>query len=371
MPQLTSLDVPIPWNIRTDANGNYDVNEGIIFITSPAQTRASLFNRIEASLSVRPPSSYSKFTLTLISLFGIRNPPEALPFKNLQVSCREAFKLRMFIEFLYEIYANLLSGPNETLPEIPGFAGPNFDRTVIAHLRDSDYMNTEDTILYSYAIFAYLYWAVINGYGPHETGTILMNDRFIKQRISLIENEQRENAAQRIPSPPPPPVLHARRRQREQITRGGRLLTVDLKHLKEKYLTSYQKIIDAGLNKPDDCAICLESINYNKENPDAVILLDCGHLFHSACLVKWQKKICPTCRTPHYLRTSASRNSVLPIRDIVDLSSQPATERSNERVPRRDQLPVENNVMLRDRRASREMGLRSVGYQPTPYALDN
>ena len=384
MPQLTSLEIPIPWNIRPDANGNYDVNEGIIFITSPAQTRASLFTRIETTLSVRPPTSYNKFCLTLISLFGIRNPPEALPYKNLQVCCRQVSKLRMFIEFLYEIYANLLSGTNETLPEIPGFAGPNFDRTVIAHLRDSDYMNTEDTILYSYAIFAYLYWAVINGYGPHENGNILLNNRHIKQRISLIENgtytspsEQRENAD----TPPTPPITVSTRRQREQVTRA-RMLTVDLKFLKEKFLVSYQKVIDAGINKPDDCAICLDSVNYNKDAPNDIIVLDCGHLFHSACLVKWHKKICPTCRKPHYLRTSTSRTSVLPIRDIVDLRSPPPIGRlrnensavvANGRVSRGEQLPVptENTaVQMRNRRVSREveMGIRSI-FQPTPYAL--
>ena len=384
MPQLTSLEIPIPWNIRPDANGNYDVNEGIIFITSPAQTRVSLFNRIETTLSVRPPSSYNKFCLTLISLFGIRNPPEVLPYKNLQVCCREVSKLRLFIEFLYEIYANLLSGTNQTLPEIPGFAGPNFDRTVIAHLRDSDYMNTEDTILYSYAIFAYLYWAVINGYGPQESGTILLNNRHIKQRISDIENgtyivpsEQRENTV----APPTSPITVSTRRQREQVTRA-RMLTVDLKFLKEKFLISYQKVIDAGINKPEDCAICLDSVNYNKDSPNDIIVLDCGHLFHSACLVKWHKKICPTCRKPHYIRTSTSRSTVLPIREVVDLRSPPpVTGRTNEnndgvtngRVSRREQLPepTENTaIQIRNRRVSRqvEMGIRSI-FQPTPYAL--
>ena len=365
MPQLTSLDVPIPWNIRADSNGNYDVNEGINFYISPAQTKQSLFTRIETTLSVNVPASYNKYSLTLISLFGIRNPPEVLPFKNLQVICREVYKLRLLIAFLYEIYGNLLVGSNETLPDIPGFRGPNFDRAVISHLLDTEQLTNEDTVLYSYAIFAYFYWAVLNGYGSR------LNHRFIKDRMAVIENTPFtapdapiDNRSEQnvLPATPEPTNL---RRQRSQITSRRRAGSVDLKHLKEKFLDSYQKLIDAGINKAEDCVICLESMNHNKHNQKEMVVLECGHLFHLGCLTSWRKQICPTCRAPHYCRSStSSRNGVLPIREIVDLI--PSHNRREELTQRRQRRNVETTTDTRIQPVRTFMQ-----YIPTPYALDD
>lgn len=44
--------------------------------------------------------------------------------------------------------------------------------------------------------------------------------------------------------------------------------------------------------KPDECAICTENIEYEKETP-----LQCGHWFHLDCLKNSDKMQCPLCRS--------------------------------------------------------------------------
>jgi len=60
---------------------------------------------------------------------------------------------------------------------------------------------------------------------------------------------------------------------------------------------------------PAECAICLDS------NEKSLITLECGHMFHVLCMMKWvvKNRSCPLCRTAitdngvtalvvHYLR---------------------------------------------------------------------
>jgi len=47
-----------------------------------------------------------------------------------------------------------------------------------------------------------------------------------------------------------------------------------------------------GLEKPDDCSVCMESLE-NVEYP-----LRCGHWIHKECLLKWKEDTCPMCRSP-------------------------------------------------------------------------
>lgn len=46
----------------------------------------------------------------------------------------------------------------------------------------------------------------------------------------------------------------------------------------------------------DTCAICIEPFSSKNTN----IILDCGHKFHSSCIITWFKKelTCPICRKP-------------------------------------------------------------------------
>ena len=46
----------------------------------------------------------------------------------------------------------------------------------------------------------------------------------------------------------------------------------------------------------DTCAICIEPFSSKHTN----IILDCGHKFHSACIISWFEKelTCPICRKP-------------------------------------------------------------------------
>ena len=53
---------------------------------------------------------------------------------------------------------------------------------------------------------------------------------------------------------------------------------------------------EEDINDKDDdtCAICIESFSNKSTN----IILDCGHKFHSACIISWFEKelTCPICR---------------------------------------------------------------------------
>lgn len=53
---------------------------------------------------------------------------------------------------------------------------------------------------------------------------------------------------------------------------------------------------EEDINDKDDntCAICIESFSNKHTN----IILDCGHKFHSACIISWFEKelTCPICR---------------------------------------------------------------------------
>lgn len=49
--------------------------------------------------------------------------------------------------------------------------------------------------------------------------------------------------------------------------------------------------------KPDECPICMEHLDYNEEP------LICGHWVHSKCLSKCNKDECPLCRTVLYIKT--------------------------------------------------------------------
>ena len=61
--------------------------------------------------------------------------------------------------------------------------------------------------------------------------------------------------------------------------------TINNKHYCEKHKNIYK------FEKPDDCAICSETILYDEEVP-----LSCGHWFHLNCLKKCSKMQCPMCR---------------------------------------------------------------------------
>lgn len=49
------------------------------------------------------------------------------------------------------------------------------------------------------------------------------------------------------------------------------------------------------LEKPEDCAVCMEQISEQTETP-----LECGHWFHKQCLIQTNKQTCPMCRQPMY-----------------------------------------------------------------------
>lgn len=56
-----------------------------------------------------------------------------------------------------------------------------------------------------------------------------------------------------------------------------------------------------------ECIICLEHLQNNQN----IMYLKCGHLFHSNCLQKWNKNICPLCKIEYTdINTSQTANTI-------------------------------------------------------------
>jgi hypothetical protein len=62
-----------------------------------------------------------------------------------------------------------------------------------------------------------------------------------------------------------------------------------IKHNNKNYCEEHSTIYK--YEKPDECVICCDNINYNEEVP-----LKCGHWFHLKCLKQYNKMQCPMCR---------------------------------------------------------------------------
>ncbi len=63
---------------------------------------------------------------------------------------------------------------------------------------------------------------------------------------------------------------------------------------KFKMSEKYCKKNDKGVLEQPTCCICISDIKKNEET----LLLPCGHMFHSECVVNWlnQNNTCPVCR---------------------------------------------------------------------------
>ena len=96
---------------------------------------------------------------------------------------------------------------------------------------------------------------------------------FLNEILNTIERNQREN-----------------RRQAHPPTTEDNLKKLKKFCLTEKYC---KKEKDGKLELPN-CCICLDEINIGAKT----ILLPCGHMFHSDCIITWLKKnnTCPMCR---------------------------------------------------------------------------
>ena len=52
-----------------------------------------------------------------------------------------------------------------------------------------------------------------------------------------------------------------------------------------------------GESNQQECSICIETINLDKQKKD-IVVLNCGHIFHKRCIDKWAINTpnCPMCR---------------------------------------------------------------------------
>ena len=283
---ITSLETSIPWNIRASADNTHNINEGIIHYSS--MTIQTLRTNITEILQLPAPSGYGKFCYTLIALMNIRIPRDSKVFKEIPNICRCPYKLSSILNYIYDIYQNVLV--NNNLPTIQGFEGPNIDREVILALQTmgpAGYLPTETVRLYNYATVFYLYWGYLNG-------SSLTNIKTQIDRISAVNVRSLRGAI------PTEPVVEPIIQQREVQSRDN------LKHLKEGYLKNYGLLCKHEIIKPEECVICLESMLLDTKKMDLIKVTDCGHMFHKSCLSKWKKNVCPTCRHPISNKTSSN-----------------------------------------------------------------
>ena len=284
---ITSLENSIPWNIRASAADNtHNINEGIIHYSS--MTIQTLRINITEILHLPAPSGYGKFCYTLIALMNITIPRVSKVFKEIPNICRCPYKLSSILNYIYDIYQNVLV--NNNLPTIQGFEGPNIDREVILALQTmgpAAYLPTETVRLYNYATVFYLYWGYLNGSSLADIKTQL-------ETISAINARPFRGVV--ATEPVVAPIIQSR----EVYSRDN------LKHLKEGYLKKYALLCKHEIIKPEECVICLESMICDTKKMDLIKVTDCGHMFHKSCLSKWKKNVCPTCRHPISNKTSSN-----------------------------------------------------------------
>lgn len=71
--------------------------------------------------------------------------------------------------------------------------------------------------------------------------------------------------------------------------------------------------VSFSANVPDECAICLDEIT----NIDCA--LECGHIYHKSCIIKFNKNECPICRKKSKKLKSIKNNFILKERKILTL----------------------------------------------------
>ena len=65
-----------------------------------------------------------------------------------------------------------------------------------------------------------------------------------------------------------------------------------------KYISNRKKDKSIPNILNTSCIICLENLISEKQNDLTIIILECNHIFHETCLIKWLKdhNNCPLCR---------------------------------------------------------------------------
>jgi|TARA_B100001250_G_scaffold153745_1_gene132039 hypothetical protein len=317
--QRLSLNVQIPWNIRETVNNNARVTEGIIYHNS--LTILGLITRIRETMNVHLSRGYSKFCYILIAMLGHVGAVECKVFKDVPKICEQPAKLAAMITYIYEVYSG--GSSDYVLPNIDGFEGPNLDRDVIEALRYANDILPQETVkIYSYAVVFYLYWAYLNGYKQ--------NIREYQEKFDSILN----NTQQTI------------RRVVRPTTVVSNVSDDNTSQLKKRYLEQYQLLCKHEIKKEEECVICLESITYDAKCQKTIEVLDCGHMFHKACINKWRKNSCPTCRNPY--RRNSLRRVASQLRDTAreQIADFTEVQETQQRVDRTNTLTVSRETIV-------------------------
>lgn len=107
-----------------------------------------------------------------------------------------------------------------------------------------------------------------------------------------------------------------------------------------KYCQQHSK--QYALEKPDECAVCLENI---QEIP-----LLCGHYIHKKCITMSLKAECPLCRAPVQVTSSEKK-------EIDDRMASTRTERTNEYYQAFMNTIIDNGIIEPNNEIHRQNGL--------------
>lgn len=273
---VPQIENRLPLNEFSRPNFNLGSPEALMI-----QNKQSLV-RIARSMGFRNVQRLRKFTLVCSIWLNIRSATRAECFSWLSDIAGGA---RMdSVRYLLQHYYS------DTIPILPGFQNYTFTETT-NFLELPRYR-----VLFSFA--AHYYYSMLSFYSP------ALNTNDIRNFDTLC----RERAATVFFSMPwDRPSLTASRRRRSVRTRqrstaelynlatmGGsrnapptptRIIEKIPEHIKIEYIRMMGK-----LNIRHDCPICLDTIEDDNH------LTNCGHMFHTACIIQVRNDSCPTCR---------------------------------------------------------------------------
>ena len=269
------VSIPILWNNEVVSGRTLSVAETVSY-----WERASLplikakILRDNNGITPRNISQINKFPSILMTLLKIQDGKDAKVFHNLKTMCSNPTHLILLIEFLYDIYRNIVG--NNNLPPINGFQTANCDRDVIVGLRNLGFINRRSSELYAYTIAFYLHWAQLNGSWP--------SNRCYTDHLERLGNPIQQEQLE------PPPVII----RRATLTNRSAARNTS-PHLTDSFFKYYDMSVKSNSCKAEDCTICLDPMNVSDNN---LKLNECGHFFHKECLARWTKAECPICRAP-------------------------------------------------------------------------
>ena len=271
-------------NTRNTQSVSLDVNESIAALNRMTIPQIKQHLTAGGEGGYRGLSSIAKFPVILMYILNITDARETKVFRRLPQICEDPYKVIELLNFLYDLYRNIIGNGN--LPPIDGYNPAPVDRDAQVAIQTAaqEQGAVLDNELYAYTTVFYLHWARLNGSWP--------SNRHYAERLARIDSLIMRPERTPPVIPPVPPVI---RRTASITTRS--VAKEPSPHLVDSFFKYYDMAVKNNSCKTEDCTICLEPMNVS-DGVGRLKLNECGHFFHKECLAGWTKPECPICRTP-------------------------------------------------------------------------